>query len=578
MLRRLVAPVFYLTAIVALTWPVLREPTARIIGHDQSGAWRTLWAHWWTFDRLRRDGAWPLDAPEIGFPRGGAFSSIAPVNDALSLPLQPLVGLVGAYNGVVIFHWLLACMGAFLLGRAAGLSRSGATVTGVVFGFNSFLLTYGIGSAVVETSTQGWLVCFLASMVWLVRKPGVIPAVVTGLLFAVTALASFYWALIAGLLSPLLAFVYLWEHRSDLRPRLIWSAASLGIAVLAFTPPVLALLGTYEGGGALLQDYALRKQALTRPEVMTDLTHDFATLQGSLLPGAEQLAVTKDMDRLFQSTYLGWVALGLGWFGMRWGRLRWAAIGGIALVLSFGPFVFIAADSWAEDPIWWWQLLRDLVPPSRMITSYVRFAVVAFVGLAVLAGAGVDRLGRFLPAPLVAAVAALAVLAELHFVSPVPTPIPSAAARVPEVSKRLAELPLEGAVLDWPQRFEGEMVELARYFYYQSAHGRPIPYDFAPTSYMSAPIETNPFFLELERRTYGADYKSTARLELDTVPLERGVQDLEAMGFAYLVVHIPEVAQSHRAALIAWLDSSLPVVLRLDDAVVYALGSTSRSP
>ncbi|MCP4804146.1 MAG: YfhO family protein [Proteobacteria bacterium] len=568
---------FYALALCAASWPVPVELATRVVGDERSGAWRTLWAHWWTKFRILQDGSWPLDATEIAFPRGGAFSSIAPVNDAVSLPLQVFLELVPAYNGVVYFHWMLACMGGWWLARACGLKPGGALLAGTIFGFNGFLLSYGLGSAVVETNTQGWAACFLAAMVWLVRRPGPLPAVATGVLFAITGLSSFYWALIVGLLTPVVALPALLDRRrrgEKLGPAIVAALASILVAAAVFTPFALALLDTYGAEDALLHDYSVRKQSFVQPEIMTGLAHDFATVTGYLVPGPARLKVHADMDRLTQTTYLGWAALMFAVFGFRRGVRRWAVVGFIGLVLSVGPFVFVDSTSFLDNPVWWWVSLREWVPPSKMVTSYVRFSIWAFLGLGVLAAAAVDRLGSARSRWTVGVLASVAVVGEAFLLSPAVVPIPSAPAVVPEVSRQLATLPREGAVLDWPQRYSGEKVELSRYFFYQSAHARPIPYDFAPTSYMPGPIESNPFFLALEIVTFGQDYETMGSRELADLPIRRGIADLDDMGFAYVVLHTGFVEPSRQELVTGWLDMWLERVGMWDGDVIYSLDAT----
>jgi hypothetical protein len=558
----------------------------RIIGDELSGAWRTLWAHDWTLHRLRTDGAWPLTATEVAYPRSGPFSSIAPVNDALSLLPQLLVGLVPAYNLVVIFHWLLAATGGYALARAAGARRAGALVGGSVMGWNSFLLTYGIASAVVETSTVGWVAWFFAAMVALVRRPGLGLAIATGLLFAIAGVASFYWALLIALVVPLVAVPALadrWAAAPEGRGRLFGSVLlAVVVAAAAFFPLAMPLLDTYAAQGAVLQDYATRKQELLDPGVMANLAHDYATVQGLLFPGKGQLTAHADMDRLVQSTYAGWVAIALAAAGLRRGALRWLALALAGALLALGPFVFLNPGAWRSAPVFYWVWLRDLIPPVRMITSYVRFDVFASLGLAVLAALGADRLiaaaTETLPKPraprtLLAFGLSAAVLMEMAFVSPVPFPLPTAPAKIPSVSETLATLPSPGAVLDWPQRYAGLPVEVSRYFFYQSAHHRPIPYDFAPTSYMPGEIEGNAFFAELERVSYGEDYYSNAWGEQTERAALYGLMELREYGFAYLILHPSFVDPERLPLVIDLLDDNLHrVETGADGAVLYRLG------
>jgi hypothetical protein len=72
--------------------------------------------------------------------------------------------------------------------------------------------------------------------------------------------------------------------------------------------------------------------------------------------------------------------------------LRWLALALAGALLALGPFVFLNPGAWRSAPVFYWVWLRDLIPPVRMITSYVRFDVFASLGLAVLAALGADRL------------------------------------------------------------------------------------------------------------------------------------------------------------------------------------------
>lgn len=574
---------------VIFTWPVAAHLSSRIIGDEYSGAWRTLWAHDWTLHRLLTAHRWPLDAPEIAFPRGGAFSSIAPVNDFLSLLPQVLFGLVAAYNLVVLFHLVLAGTGGYALARVAGLGRAGALVAGTVFGFNAFLLTYGVASAVVETSTMGWMAWFLTAVLWLVRHPCLRTALASGLLFAIAGVASFYWALHMALLAPVVALPALWDRwrqtdRLGRRRLVLAVAGAIVVATVAFAPPARSLMATYTEQGAVLKDYATRKQIMLDPQVMAGLVHDFATAASYLVPGRHMLAVHEDMDRLVRSTYAGWVALVLASFGLARGRWRWLVLGLGGAALSLGPFLFLSVDSYRSEPVWWWRFLRSVLPPIRMITSYVRFSVWFYMGLAVLAGGGADlairRLAAHLPLrfrPLLALVGgpllATAVLAETILVSPVPWPLPSAQASIPEASYALAKLSNPGAVLDWPQRYPNRSVEVSRYFFYASVHHRPIPYDFAPTSYMPGPIEDNAFFARLEKITYGPAYNSGAWDAETFYPIRLGLLSLKKAGFAYLVLHPEHIAPPRRIEVLeGWLDSLLMRAKTLDDGgVIYTI-------
>jgi len=583
---------WFVALAIVVTWPAVLQFDTVVVGGDRSGVWRTVWAHFWTLDRLRADGAWPLDAPEIAFPRGGAFSSIAPVHDALSLPLQLTVGLIPAFNALVLGHFVLAAVGAWALARSAGVGNGGSVVAGTLFGFNSFVLSYGVSSAVVETTTGGWCALFLLAAVRLVRAPGFGTALVAGLAWAVMGLSCLYWSAMMTLLAPLFVTAIVLPGGALLSPPPVtpaplWRRAAFvalggGLAAAFFLPPAFALLGTYAADTGLLSGYADRKQELLDPSVMASLPHDYATLVGYLLPGDGALVRHVDLDILQQTVYAGWVALALAWFGWGPGTRRWGVLAALCALLSLGPFAFLSPTSASTTAMPWWTWLREVLPPIRMVTSYVRFSLFAYLALGVLAGAGAERLAALIRerwgvrAP-VGALAALLLVVELATIGPAPLPIATADATIPPAAYALAELPRAGAVLDWPQRYPEGRSEVSRYFYWQATHGRPIPYDFAPSGYLPSAIESNPFYAELERRTYGNTYDSGAWDAGSNDAAFTGAAEAAADGFAYLAVHASLIAPSQQEAVFVWLDARLPLVERFEDgSSIYDIGVFAR--
>ncbi|MDP6935703.1 MAG: hypothetical protein QGG40_22475, partial [Myxococcota bacterium] len=100
-----------------ITWPLASNVQSRVVGDPFSGVWRNLWGFWWTSMRLLRDGSWPLEAPEIAFPDGGPFSTIAPVHDFLAFPLVWMLELPLVYNLQILVHVVAAAAGTAWLAR-----------------------------------------------------------------------------------------------------------------------------------------------------------------------------------------------------------------------------------------------------------------------------------------------------------------------------------------------------------------------------------------------------------------------------------------------------------------------------
>ena len=94
------------------------ESTAAIPG-DSFDGWQNYWNLWWLKTALVDHVANPLITDLLYYPTGVSlyFHTLNPFNGLLTLPIQLSAGLIPAYNAVVIFSWVLAGYGAFLLAR-----------------------------------------------------------------------------------------------------------------------------------------------------------------------------------------------------------------------------------------------------------------------------------------------------------------------------------------------------------------------------------------------------------------------------------------------------------------------------
>ncbi len=155
----------------------------------------------------------------------------------------------------------------------------------------------------------------------------------------------------------------------------------------------------------------------------------------------------------------GWRRWRAGLADRRLGEREWAAVlaavGLVALLLSFGPVVEIGGLD-AESGLYAW--LHPYLLPLRAIRGTTRFGLLVLLVIALLAGLGVSRLLDRLPRRAGAAVATLLIAALLldyahgrlrYEREPAATPVGAA----------LARLPGDAAVLEWPMNRPGVDVE-----------------------------------------------------------------------------------------------------------------------
>ncbi len=546
----------------ALCWPVLVGRGSRLLGDELGSGWRAMWTADAARASLAAGEGWPSSTSTLGTPFGGSFASPSPLFDALSALARAALGPVTTFDLLALSHLGLAAAGAWVLGRTAGLAWEGALVSAAVFGFNSLLLSAGAASGAPEVLGMAWVPWALVALVRLARSPGPGSAALAALALVAVALSDLHLALLAPLLLPFALAPALADRLQGVDARgkvgaLVWTATALGAAALVLTPLLAPMFSALADPDAIAPPGSLRLGALPAPDELGGALASFATLSGVLLPG-QDLGVVRGAALTMTCVYAGWVALGLAVLGAGWGRLRWAAISVAALLLAMGPYLLVTPDGWRPVPVAWWSWLREVWPVYRMITTPVRAMAFGFAGLAVLAGFGAERLIAALPRAARVLPWALsgAVILEILAFTPIPTPLPSAEVWIPAAVTTLRERPEAGAVLDWPQREASGASEISRYAAYQLWHGRPVFFDLSSEP-GDAGVEANPFFVALEKATYGEGYRSPQWSAISALPLKVGVDALGSMGFTWLAWHPWHVAPERREAVERLLTENL---------------------
>lgn len=322
-----------------------------------------------------------------------------PVTDITGALLARMSGAVAAYNWLILLSFPLSAATAYLLARHLALSPAGATFAAMAYAFSPFHLAHaGYHPHVAQTQ---WMPLYLLAL-WRCLDAAT-PASV-GLLGASTlavTLSNFYAGVIAAVLTPVAVAGYWFLIRREGTRSMRRLFVTVGTLLL-----VVALGMAYAWHGARIVVMNPTDFAFPR----ADLFRYSAKWWSYLIPpvgnpwlGAHArhlwTAAGVDEGLLEQQVYLGWgiVALGVisisAWLGSDRPRGPYAcvpvlvlvAVAGLLCSLSpertIGEFTFVRPSA----------LLYNLVP---MFRSYARFGVVVQLMAALLAGIGVEYLGR----------------------------------------------------------------------------------------------------------------------------------------------------------------------------------------
>ena len=214
--------------------------------------------------------------------------------------------------------------------------------------------------------------------------------------------------------------------------------------------------------------------------------------------------------------------------------------------------------------------LFDALPLFSRISHPFRFVVGVSLAVSLLASHGLRHLTRHVgstkKAILVVSLSMLA-LVEFRLGSPATLPVPTSDAIIPAAYTEMANDPEKGAVLDLPLTVPN--LERAVYVWYQTEHGRPVPWGLNDP--MPEQLLRNRFTATLIRmEAHRSQSLSPGLPELDLVVGARG---LVKQGYRYIVLHenlYPKFKRTQVEALLTGLFGA-PRRFASDGLQVYTL-------
>ena len=438
-------------------WSLVRN-----LGEGLPSSWGdTVFNAWilaWSADRLSHGlrGFW--DAPFF-YPYSDtlAFSEHLLGIGIFTAPIQWLTGNpIVAQNMAFLASYLLAGGGMYLLVRDLTGSRLAGFVSGVAFAF----LPYRTFDTRIQVLMYGWTPLAL----WALhryfttgRRAALAAFAVAFLLQGLSNGYAFYSAAVAVVVVVAVGLP------ARMRLRTLIDLTVTAVLMLALLLPVI---GAYRRARVEHDWYRTRAENVR-----------FSARARQYLP-AWRPPTWGNRYRLSPGLALsGLAALGAGaaLFGRRRRTgLTYAAVAGVGFVLSLGPEPAVGGVRLASGPYAW---LLPVVPGLDGLREPERFAILVYIGAAVLAGFGVRSIVARAPRGVAAAVClVLAITTFVEGYDPV-KPVPfRIAPSVRSAYLRLADRP-PGAVVELPFNSSWEASKISREAYQVYGtllHGHPI--------------------------------------------------------------------------------------------------------
>lgn len=553
----LVVLALFVVLTICMTWPLVLHAGASV--EDLHDALLNTWILAWDGHALLTDPAGLFDA-NIFYPYRDtlAFSEIILPQALMALPVtlasgNPVLG----YNVALLASFVLCAFAAYLLVLRMTGSRWAGIAAGIVYAFNAYKMS---NLAQAQLLAAQWLPLALlylertlrpSSREKASRRSLVRSAALLALFVALQALSSFYYAIISAMAVVLAIVAALLARRVRSVAALMRAGLALAMAALLVLPFMLPYLRVESTLG-------FRRALADSEPFSASLAQYVQALPGSVLYGdlAAQSPVAiggYPLDSLFP----GVITLLLALAGLLAWRRRvhlWlfpTLLAAGAFALSLGPALLLEPGRvLASSPLMPYRLLY-LLPGMQALRAPVRFSVLVFLGLSVLAGlavAALQRGGRARALRWLAAAVLTGLLvadvACLNTARVIPVPVN---AEVPDVYYWLAQQP-DGVALELPMMGEtpqrGLLTQYLSVYHWQRT---PDGYSgFVPPKH------------------------GEIAYEMQSFPSERSVSLLQGMGVHYVVVHTDLLADwTTRAAGLASYATRIVYEGKFGEAIVY---------
>lgn len=383
----------YVLLTLIFTYPFALRLGSGIVGLNVD-AEQHLWSFWWMRKAIEV-GVNPYYTDWLYYPNGVSlyFFAASRFHALLSVPLQPLFGLIGAYNLLEFLTFVASGYAAYLLARDVVENRAAAFVAGIVFAFApTQMFHFNVGEPNLR-SIEFLPVYTLCLRRWLDggRVRWLLGATIA---LVLSSFADWQFAVYLELFTGALLLALLLKRRSRLiaalRDLSIRTAALQALYLAAIAPILLPMLREIGQPGAYM--FRRREDTLVHsadllaffvPNPNQPLWRDWAhnVLSGITTPGVLVTVVS-----------LSYVALLLAVVAVArdWRRARFWALCGLAfLALALGPELRVQGSP--TGILLPYNLLYQIsfIRISREPTRYV---IISLMCLSVLSAIGAQSL------------------------------------------------------------------------------------------------------------------------------------------------------------------------------------------
>lgn len=334
----------YLLITLLLTYPLSLKIATHIPG-GSFDALQNVWNLWWFKYALVDLHSNPFYTDLVYHPTGVSllFHTFNPFNAILSVPLQMIFGLTVSYNMIILFAFVVAGYGAYVLAKYVTRDVAAAFLAGVIFAFSPSHFAHTAGGHLQVLSIE-WIPFYVLFFLKTIKESRRINAFLAAFFFLLTVLCDFYYALYLACFSALYLCYQLWTDKEKVTNReLMTRLATLAIAATVLIVPIAVPMLTE-------LKYHISPAVETTIEGSADLL-GFVTpstlhpLWGTL---AQNIAGKFTGNTAENTVFLGYTALLVAVYSLFRVKERdirfWLSVTLFFLILSLGPVLHLLGD------------------------------------------------------------------------------------------------------------------------------------------------------------------------------------------------------------------------------------------
>ena len=260
------ASIGYVILTCLLTFPLPFHLRTHLLGSPSGDTGIYVWNLWIFRHEILGHGHLPLSTEHMFADSGGVDFSLhnyTPIAGLLGLPLIGSLGVVGAYNVVLLVFVASSGLATYLLARRLGLPPAAAWIAGAVFMASPVLTARE--TAHLSLVTAAPLPLFVWALLRALERHRVRDAVMTGLMVAIASYADPYYGIYCALMG---AFLVAW-HSLTVSIQRREGVSTVAIRTLEAAIGAIALVMMYRlSNGAtdiVLAGFIIKLQTLYTP-------------------------------------------------------------------------------------------------------------------------------------------------------------------------------------------------------------------------------------------------------------------------------------------------------------------------